>query len=414
LIWVGFSRSGSDVSKKKTGIPSDFTFYPTPAEFDALRAELDRAPDDPERVAPRPSDRYSCSCTLRIRLDGGGRLGRGRATTRAGRALVCRCFGGRHVSATWRKLDEEALPPAPGGAPGSHGVEWPSKAVPPPSAGRSRVRPFAAGGDPAIERMTAQLVDELWENLRLGDRSRGPLTGLIVVSGRTGSGKSDIARAFTRKYLEHRIAARPRRVPHLVTFEDPIEKRFADSPRLAADHGFDYTPREKDADVHSLDDALMDALRQTPDLVYVGETREVRDWKSLLHFAGTGHLAITTGHAGSLVETMAEILQAANVRNAAERSRVAGRIAALVHLRPYFPEDGVPPKVLVPAVWARNPRAISAFTAEGLGSILPSQPGDKAPLPGCYGRSHFCEKLDYLRKVAGLKLKAIEWDLRGE
>jgi Tfp pilus assembly pilus retraction ATPase PilT len=136
----------------------------------------------------------------------------------------------------------------------------------------------------------------------------------------------------------------------------------------------------------------------------------VEDWSTLLRFAGTGHLTITTGHAGSLVETMAQILQAANVRTPAERSHVAGRIAALVHIRAHKPKSGTPDKVLVPAIWCRTPRTISAFTAEGLGSMLPN----RAAQPGSYGRAHAVERLEYLQKIPELRRKAVEWDLRGE
>ncbi len=405
-------------------IPDDFTFYSDEVStFKSLADEsgrqTDHAPD------PSASDAYSRPCTLRIPIADHGDSGGESAVARdvVARALVCRSFNNRYLSVTCRTLHGTHV-----AATDQQTSRWPGKPVSlgPPGAGTT-----GAPGDrePDEERATPEnetdeerakrakrestkaLVGSLWDKLGLGDLSR-PLTGLIVVAGRTGSGKSVIARAFIERYLAHAVAKPGGRPPHLVTYEDPIEKLFADSPAIAAARGFDYTPREKQADVRNLADATRDALRQTPALFFVGETRDERDWKTLLQFAGTGHLTITTGHAGSLVETMAQILHAANARTPAERSRIAGRIAALVHLRAYEPESGTPDKVLVPAFWCRNPRSISSFTAEGLGSLLPSRSAHHSP--GSYGRAHAAGELGYLRAVPELRRKAVEWDLRGE
>src|SRR6185295_810970 len=105
--------------------------------------------------------------------------------------------------------------------------------------------------------------------------------------------------------------------PHLITFEDPIETYYA--AEAYTPHGLhaqmsvemaasreegDYTPRQQKLDAGSLKEALHEALRQTPKVLFVGETREKEDWQELIHFAGTGHLVITTAHAGSLLDTM--------------------------------------------------------------------------------------------------------------
>jgi Type II/IV secretion system protein len=419
-------------------VPSDFTFHQNAGQFTELCKRLaDHAGESTEK--PPASDAYSRACTLAIPLvppptppAPGERPWPDPFTARV---LACRCFAGEHVSVTCRDLGASAAGPASA----TSTVRWPGDAVDlfppagqpdPPVAGEEEPA-LEQGTDPlpvdeekiAQKQSTEQMVGALWRMLRLDDH---PVTGLIVIAGRTGSGKSAIARAFIERYLADCARKRPERRPHLVTYEDPIEHRFAASPRDAVRRGFDYTPREKGIDVNDLKDATMDALRQTPALFFVGETREAEDWKTLLHFAGTGHLAITTGHAGSLVETMAQIAQAVEVRTPSERSRVAGRIAALVHIRPYWPRNpGVLKKVLIPAFWSRTPRSMSAFTAEGLGSMLPNQPrpsaaggaraGDDSDYqpPGSYGRAYAVE-MDYLRDIAELKRKSIEWDLRGE
>src|SRR5258708_31400051 len=108
---------------------------------------------------------------------------------------------------------------------------------------------------------------------------------------------------------------------------------FEEGPVKVQGGGIDYTPRQKGIDAESLDEVLCDALRQKPSAVYVGETRDDKDWVKLLGFGGTGHLVFTTFHAGSLVEAMHKILRAAGAETPEGRSEVAQRILALIHLR---------------------------------------------------------------------------------
>jgi hypothetical protein len=409
------------------GVPGDFTFYKEGSEFAELCGKLGSQESAPGSEPADASDRYARACTLQFPFTSSSPEADGRAKPQAfvtARALACKSFGARYVSVTCRRLAAGDAPPAK-----HQGTKWPSRTVCVPSGSTGdQARDHSPGEEGEegeektekaekaekeklawIQASTEQLIQGMWEKLPLGDPTR-PLTGLIVIAGRTGSGKSEMARAFARRYLERCMDLGGDRRPHLVTYEDPIEKQFADTPDAAALAGFDYTPREKAVDVRNLADATRDALRQTPALFYVGETRDEEDWKTLLRFAGTGHLTITTGHAGSLVETMAQILQAANARTPAERSQVAGRIAALVHIRAHKPKSGTPSNVLVPAFWCRTPRTISAFTAEGLGSMFPH----RAAQPGSYGRAHAVERLKYLQEVPELRRKAVEWDLRGE
>lgn len=390
--------------------PGDFTFYTECQEFAALCGESYPQRLAPGSDAPDGDDRFSRACTLQFPFASpapGADSAAEAPVYVTARALACKSFGDKHVSVTCRRLAFGNTP-----APSRQGIEWPGRTVsllPGSSAAEEAEEKDTPGEEDAFQASTRQLSKALWDKLPLNDLAR-PLTGLIVIAGRTGSGKSSMAHAFARRYLEHCVAAGGDRRPHLVTYEDPIEKPFAPSPSAAARAGFDYTPREKEVDVRNLVDATRDALRQTPALFYVGETRDKEDWNTLLRFAGTGHLTITTGHAGSLVETMAQILQAAKARTPAQRSQVAGRIAALVHIRAHKGPTG---KVLVPAFWCRTPRTISAFTAEGLGSMLPNYSAERGAY-GCYGRAHAAEHLEYLQSIPELRRKAVEWDLRGE
>jgi Tfp pilus assembly pilus retraction ATPase PilT len=95
-------------------------------------------------------------------------------------------------------------------------------------------------------------------------------------------------------------------------------------PGNTQQRGLDYTPRELGSkkDVRSLAQALLkDALRQTPSVVYVGELREEHHLETALNFARTGHLIVSTTHAGSLVEAMGRAFAAMKVKTAEDRGR---------------------------------------------------------------------------------------------
>lgn len=242
--------------------------------------------------------------------------------------------------------------------------------------------------------------------------------GLLVITGRTGSGKSRIARNLIQAYLK---ALNQDSGAHLVTFEDPIERLLGGDDIENAR----CTQRERPIDAFSLEKVLLDALRQTPKIVFVGETRRGEDWKSLLEFAGTGHLVITTAHAGSLVEAMGNILKETDSNTPATRSIVADRLLAVVHVKSAV-EDSFKPHIpfLIPAIWHRTPLGVKALMAEGLSSLLPNTPsqletfGNRVRhLPGSVGRYWFARELADLSKLQNrrdpIMTKALEWDLEG-
>jgi hypothetical protein len=262
------------------------------------------------------------------------------------------------------------------------------------------------------------------------------ISGLVVVAGATNSAKSLITRGLIHLYLENvKIENDFRRRPHLVTFEDPIEKYFAeDTYTLRGAHSqadvvmsafydkVDYTPRQRAVDVKNLQEALRGALRQTPKVFFVGETRDRKDWRALIDFASTGHIVVTTAHAGSLLEAVHKIFLATGAKTPAARGEVAGRLLAVVHLKRMEIKD-CECGVLVPAVWRRVPRGLNALTAEGLASILPHSHSEAENPCSCLGRKYFIRKLlelavnrrphedeDFKRK---LRFQATDWDLQG-
>lgn len=259
-----------------------------------------------------------------------------------------------------------------------------------------------------LNKKSEQIYNTLYNIIFSDDK---PKNGLVVIAGRTGSMKSQVANGFIEEYLSKRMKNQPERVPHLLTYEDPIEKIFESTAISKAD----YTPREKNKDTPNLNEVIDLALRQTPAILFVGETRDPKDWESLLRFAGTGHLVITTTHAGSLTEAMENIFQATKSHTPAARNVVADRLLALIHLRPetiLLPND--PNKkmnILLPALWHRTPNGVKALMAEGLSSLLPNThkvEKKKNNYPSSIGRYWFAGKLleeskNFARKLPKLK-----------
>jgi hypothetical protein len=301
------------------------------------------------------------------------------------RALACSCFGGKEWSVTARGMKRPVSPsdpPKPMTRPAALESARSLNAWP-MDAGKPKSGP---------DGQNTACVSRIWQEANRGQRD-ARRRGLIVVAGATGSGKTTYAREIARQYIDRLLRSGEDNRPHIITYEDPIESWFARDSEEASKAGFAYTPRQKPEDVTSLGQAVSDALRQKPALLYVNEVREKREWESLLYFAGTGHLAITTTHAGSLVEAFDRILHAADVKTSSERGRVAGQIVALIHLRSFE-------RVIIPSLWVQTGPARMALMRDGLGSLLP---GTNGP---CLGRAYFAEQ--------PLVQTALEADLSGE
>ncbi len=257
--------------------------------------------------------------------------------------------------------------------------------------------------------------------------SQGAETGLVIVAGATGASKSKIVQSLISRYLSDLVCRRTKlesRKPHLVTFEDPIETPFYRDPIAAQKCGFDYTAREKRKDAQTLSSALEDCLRQTPAAVYVGETRNLDEWRKLLDFAGTGHLVFTTSHAGSLTEMISTVRDALESETAAERSVLANHLLAIVHLQPVevspAKTKGAGRQAILLGLWLRSSEGTYALTSDGMAAILPDS-GDQESSPTSqygYGRAYFARKLISNNSVAveyaaDLVNQALRLDLGG-
>jgi twitching motility protein PilT len=118
--------------------------------------------------------------------------------------------------------------------------------------------------------------------------------GLILVTGPTGSGKSTTLASMIDKINIDRH-------DHILTIEDPIE--FLHNHKNCV-----VNQREVNADTHGFSDALRTALRQDPDVVLVGELRDLETIEMALRVAETGHLTFATLHTNSAASTINRVI----------------------------------------------------------------------------------------------------------
>lgn len=120
--------------------------------------------------------------------------------------------------------------------------------------------------------------------------------GLVLVTGPTGSGKSTTLAAFLDKINIDRR-------DHIVTIEDPIE--FVHKHK-----GCLVNQREVGSDTKNFTNALKYILRQDPDVVFIGEMRDLETMQAALTIAETGHLVFATLHTNSAVQTVNRVVDA--------------------------------------------------------------------------------------------------------
>src|SRR5688572_3019451 len=144
--------------------------------------------------------------------------------------------------------------------------------------------------------------------------------GLILVTGTTGSGKSTTLAAVVDHINQQRNC-------HIVTIEDPIEFLHKDKESY-------ITQREVDVDTRSFAEALRGSLRQDPDVILVGEMRDLETIETALVAAETGHLVLSTLHTLDAAETLTRIISAfPPYQQKSIRIQLAGLLKAVVSQR---------------------------------------------------------------------------------
>jgi twitching motility protein PilT len=165
-----------------------------------------------------------------------------------------------------------------------------------PGIGRFRASIYYHGGIPEMAIRVSEKIIRPREELRLppiiDDLTRKP-NGLILITGPTGTGKTT-----TLNYMVDLIN-RERRCK-IVTIEDPVE--FSHENRSSI-----IIQQEVYTDTPSFGQALIHVLRQDPDVIAVGEMREIETISTALTAAETGHLVIATLHTPDAVQTIQRI-----------------------------------------------------------------------------------------------------------
>jgi len=139
---------------------------------------------------------------------------------------------------------------------------------------------------PSFEELN--LPEEVMQNLASQPR------GLILVTGHAGSGKSTTIAAML-DYINNNLQK------HIITIEDPIEFVHSDKKSI-------ISQREIGSDTMSFDHALRHIIRQSPDIIFIGEMRDVATMQTAIMAAETGHLVLSTLHTIDTAQTVDRIM----------------------------------------------------------------------------------------------------------
>jgi twitching motility protein PilU len=170
-------------------------------------------------------------------------------------------------------------------------------AIAPKGIGRFRVNSFVQQGNAGmvLRTITTEIPDfdkmglpPVLKDLVLQKR------GLVLVVGGTGSGKSTTLAAMLGVRNKETYG-------HIITIEDPVEYVHPHVNCM-------ITQREVGVDTDSWDNALINTLRQAPDVILIGEIRQRETMEHAINFAETGHLALSTLHANSANQALDRII----------------------------------------------------------------------------------------------------------
>ncbi|MEE8185060.1 MAG: type IV pilus twitching motility protein PilT [Thermodesulfobacteriota bacterium] len=206
-----------------------------------------------------------------------------------------------------------------------------------PGLGRFRVNVFQQRGATGMSLRVIPIVIQSFEELRLPkilEKLSMEQRGLILVTGITGSGKSTTMASMI-DYINNN------RTCHIITIEDPIEFLHKDKKCI-------INQREIGVDTRSFAESLRAALRQDPDIIMVGEMRDLETTEIALTAAETGHLVLSTLHTIDAAETINRIVAIFPPYQQKQiRIQLAGVFSGIISQRLMPTKDG---KGRVPAV----------------------------------------------------------------
>jgi len=201
---------------------------------------------------------------------------------------------------------------------------------------RFRVNAFYQKGYPSVALRLIPTVIPTLAELNLPDVI-GQLCelrqGLVLVVGPTGQGKSTTIASM----IDRINSTRPE---HIVTIEDPIEYVFTNKMSI-------IEQREMYLDTHSWDVALRSALRQDPNIVLVGEMRDMETISAALQISETGHLVFATLHTNSASQTVERIISSFPESKRSEVRVQLAQVIEVVLSQRLLPSDK---KGMVPAI----------------------------------------------------------------
>jgi twitching motility protein PilT len=166
-----------------------------------------------------------------------------------------------------------------------------------PGVGRFRVNIYRQRGSIAIAMRSIPYQIRNFDDLGLPPALHKiclERRGLVLVTGSTGSGKSTTLASMVE-------AINSTRTCHIITIEDPIEFLIRDKKSI-------ISQREVGFDTKGFGSALRVALRQDPDVIFVGEMRDFETMTTALQAAETGHLVLSTLHTTDVMETISRVL----------------------------------------------------------------------------------------------------------
>jgi len=185
-----------------------------------------------------------------------------------------------------------------------------------PGVGRFRVNAFLSQGEVrAVFRHVPERTPDFQELYlpKVLERMAMERRGMILVTGITGSGKSTTLASMISFMNRHRN-------DHVITIEDPIEYVHGDNKCV-------ISQREVGQDSLSFAHALRAALREDPDVILVGEMRDVETMEVALHAAETGHLVLSTLHTLNATETVNRVISTFPPH---QEDQIRGQLAAVL------------------------------------------------------------------------------------